>query len=82
LTQPEPECQVRLAGVPHYLIPDAAAYLGVSERQIYRWFDDGVLTKRRYPDEDSKGVCVPASEIHELDEQRQEELADAKRTAA
>lgn len=81
LTPPIPDCQVYLTEVPHYLVPDAAAYLGVSERQIYRWFDDGVLTKRHYPEPDSKGICVPAGEVHELDEQRQEERADAREVA-
>lgn len=82
LTQPEPDCQVRLSGVPHYLIPDAAAYLGVSERQVYRWFDDGVLTKCRYPERDSGGVCVAASEVHELDRQRLEERTHEHRNGA
>lgn len=84
LTPPIPDCQVYLTEVPHYLVPDAAAYLGVSERQIYRWFDDKdvALTKRHYPDPDSKGICVAAAEVHALDEQRQEERADAQRTAA
>lgn len=84
MTPPIPDCQVYLADVPHYLVGDAAAYLGVSERQIYRWFDDEnvALTKRHYPDDDSKGVCVLASEVHALDDQRQEERLNAQRTAS
>ncbi|WP_026923321.1 helix-turn-helix transcriptional regulator [Glycomyces arizonensis] len=78
LTHPLPTCQVFLAGIPHYLVPDVMAFLGVSERQVYRWFDDGTLTKRHYPDADSKGICVPTDEVHELDEQR----SKARRTHA
>jgi len=78
LTRSVPECQVLLSDVPHYLVPDVMAYLGVSERQIYRWFDDGTLTKQHYPDPDSKGVCVLASEVHELDRQREKAKADAR----
>jgi predicted site-specific integrase-resolvase len=77
LTPVTPNCQVYLADVPHYLVPDVMECLGVSERQVYRWFDDGVLTKKHYPDEDSKGVCVPASEVHDLDRQRQEARTSA-----
>lgn len=81
MTQPDPECQVRLSGVPHYLVADTAAYLGVSERQIYRWFDDGVLTKKHYPDEDSKGICVPANEVAALGEKRDREREEARNSA-
>lgn len=71
LTHQVPNCQVFLTNAPHYLVSDVMAFLGVSERQVYRWFDDGTLTKRHYPDDDSKNVCVPADEVHELDERRQ-----------
>lgn len=80
MTPPIPECQVYLADVPHYLVPDVMKFLGVSERQVYRYFEDGALTKCHYPDPDSKGVCVPADEVHRLDDKRQEER-DAQRAA-
>lgn len=83
MTQPAPNCQVFLSGVPHYLVPDAAAYLGVSERQIYRWFDDKnvALSKRHYPEPDSKGICIPATEVHALDEEREKERCNASASA-
>jgi hypothetical protein len=82
LTPVNPNCQVYLAGIPHYLVPDVMSALGVSERQVYRYFEDGVLTKCHYPEPDSKGVCVPAAEVHALDDQRMEERANAQRRPA
>lgn len=63
MTPPSVEREIRLAGVPHYLVDDAAEVLGVHRRTVIRYMDDGKLTRVFY---ESRSVCIPVSEVHEL----------------
>jgi len=65
MTNSKPICQVYLADEPHYLVDDVAELLGVTRRTVIRWMDDPEvkLHRIRY---DSRSVCVPAEDVHQL----------------